>query len=186
MWRSGGPSGLSAHLGAFKEAGTTQMEQTSSVEPPTADKSSLLGADFLLVHRPTWNSAATLKPFTVTSCSDNVSWRRLVSPRCSVLSSGHLAKTFFSFFSQIIQHQLTLCDISDYNQHKPLCSLPRTLLFKLPFIHHDLCLKVKYIYSTVSQWHSNYENLICTLATLYRLHLFLCKDRSNFLKPACS
>lgn len=73
-------------------------ERTSSVEPPTADKSSLLGADFLLVHRPTWNSAATLKPFTVTSCSDNVSWRRLVSPRCSVLSSGHLAKTFLVFF----------------------------------------------------------------------------------------
>lgn len=102
-------------------------ERTSSVEPPTADKSSLLGADFLLVHRPTWNSAATLKPFTVTSCSDNVSWRRLVSPRCSVLSSGHLAKTFLVFFPQIIQHQLTLCDISDYNQQSKTQTLHRDL-----------------------------------------------------------
>ncbi len=40
MYRWGGPSSLLAHLGAFKEAGTMQMERTSSVRPQTADKSS--------------------------------------------------------------------------------------------------------------------------------------------------
>ena len=69
---------------------------------------------------------------------------------------------------------------------KPLCSLPQTLIVKLPFIHHDLCLKVKYIYITVSQWHSEAENVTCTLATFYRLRLCLCKDRCNILNPAWS
>lgn len=39
MDRRIGPCSLSAHLGMFKEAGTAQMERTSSIKPLTADKS---------------------------------------------------------------------------------------------------------------------------------------------------
>lgn len=59
----------------LREAGTTQMERTSSIKPLTADKSfcsvqSLCCSGLIspLVNRRTWNSAAILKPFTVTSC----------------------------------------------------------------------------------------------------------------------
>lgn len=73
MSRWGGPSYLSAHLGAFEEAGTTQMErrvQRRSLRL-LINHSALFSLHVLLVNWPASNSATTLEPFTVTSSFDN-------------------------------------------------------------------------------------------------------------------